>query len=131
MAFAGLHRFLGSTRLGKTIRAVSQNTEAALVVGIDVARVRTVTFALSGALAGLAALLIGPIYPVYPLVGVILVLKAFAIVIMGGLGSVEGAIAGASSVPASYLWWALGYTVLYSSAAMLLALIFFEDRDLA
>jgi hypothetical protein len=44
---------------------------------------------------------------------------------------IEGAIAGASSVPASYLWWALGYTVLYSSAAMLLALIFFEDRDLA
>lgn len=44
---------------------------------------------------------------------------------------IEGAIAGASAVPASYLWWALGYTVLYSTAAMLLALIFFEDRDLA
>lgn len=44
---------------------------------------------------------------------------------------IEGAIAGASSVPASYLWWALGYTVLYCAAAMLLALIFFEDRDLA
>jgi ABC-type transport system involved in multi-copper enzyme maturation permease subunit len=44
---------------------------------------------------------------------------------------IEGAIAGATSVPASYLWWALLYSALYCSAAMLLALIFFEDRDLA
>lgn len=44
---------------------------------------------------------------------------------------IEGAVAGASSVPASYLWWALLYTSLYCAAAMLLALIFFEDRDLA
>ena len=44
---------------------------------------------------------------------------------------IEGAIAGASSVPAEYLWWSLGYTALYCTAAMLLALIFFEDRDLA
>jgi ABC-type transport system involved in multi-copper enzyme maturation permease subunit len=44
---------------------------------------------------------------------------------------IEGAIAGASVVPASYLWWALVYSALYSTAAILLALIFFEDRDLA
>ncbi len=44
---------------------------------------------------------------------------------------IEGAIAGASSVPASYLWWCLLYSALYCAAAMLLALIFFEDRDLA
>ena len=44
---------------------------------------------------------------------------------------IEGAIAGASSVPMSYLGWALLYSVLYSAAAILLALIFFEDRDLA
>jgi ABC-type transport system involved in multi-copper enzyme maturation permease subunit len=44
---------------------------------------------------------------------------------------IEGAIAGATSVPASYLWWALLYSALYCTAAMLLALIFFEDRDLA
>ena len=44
---------------------------------------------------------------------------------------IEGAIAGASSVPMSYLGWALLYSVLYSGAAILLALIFFEDRDLA
>jgi ABC-type transport system involved in multi-copper enzyme maturation permease subunit len=44
---------------------------------------------------------------------------------------IEGAIAGASSVPAAYLWWALVYSALYSAAAIFLALIFFEDRDLA
>ena len=44
---------------------------------------------------------------------------------------IEGAIAGATSVPAAYLWWALLYSTLYCAAAMLLALIFFEDRDLA
>jgi len=44
---------------------------------------------------------------------------------------IEGAVAGASSVPSAYLWWALLYTAIYCTAAMLLALIFFEDRDLA
>jgi hypothetical protein len=44
---------------------------------------------------------------------------------------IEGAIAGASSVPMSYLGWALLYSALYSAAAILLALFFFEDRDLA
>jgi ABC-type transport system involved in multi-copper enzyme maturation permease subunit len=44
---------------------------------------------------------------------------------------IEGAIAGATSVPAEYLWWSLLYSALYCTAAMLLALIFFEDRDLA
>lgn len=44
---------------------------------------------------------------------------------------IEGAIAGASTVPSAYLWTALLYSVLYCTAAMLLALIFFEDRDLA
>lgn len=94
-AFAMLYWFLRSSRLGKSIRAVSQNREAAQVVGINVDVVRTATFVLSGGLAALASLLVGPIYPVYPLVGLILVLKAFAIVIMGGLGSVQGAIVGA------------------------------------
>jgi len=44
---------------------------------------------------------------------------------------IEGAIAGASTVPAEYLWMALLYSFLYCTAAMLLALIFFEERDLA
>jgi hypothetical protein len=44
---------------------------------------------------------------------------------------IEGAIAGATTVPAAYLWWALLYSALYCAAAMLIALIFFEDRDLA
>ncbi len=95
VAFVGLYWFLGFTKIGKEIRAVSQNREAATVVGINLNRVMILTFALSGGLAGLAAFFVAPIYTIFPMMGLILALKAFAIVIMGGLGSVPGAILGA------------------------------------
>lgn len=95
VSFGVLYWFLGFTKIGKEIRAVSQNREAATVVGIDINRVFVATFAVSGALAGIAAFFVAPIYTIFPAMGLILVLKAFAIVIMGGLGSVPGAIIGA------------------------------------
>lgn len=91
-AFVALQLLLYHTRLGRSIRAVSQNREAAMVVGIDVELVLARVFALSGGLAGLAAVLISPIYVVFPLMGLTLVLKTFAVVIVGGLGSVPGAL---------------------------------------
>lgn len=91
-AFAALFAFLGHTQAGRSIRAVAQNKEAAQAAGIQVDKVRLLTFAVSGVLAGWAAVLMGPIYPVYPLMGLYLVLKAFAIVIVGGLGSIRGAL---------------------------------------
>jgi len=86
--------FLSRTDLGRAIRATSQNGEAALLMGIDVERVAAVTFGLGTALAGAAGVLLAPSLYLYPTVGELLITKCFVIVVLGGLGSVPGAIAG-------------------------------------
>ena len=89
-----LYVFLTRTDLGRAIRATSQNTEAAALVGVNVDRIAMVTFGLGSALAGAAGVLLAPSLYLYPTVGEILVVKCFVIVVLGGLGSVAGAIAG-------------------------------------
>ena len=90
----GLYLFLGRTDLGRAIRATSQNAEAAILMGIDVETVAVVTFGLGTALAGAAGVLLAPSLYLYPTVGELLIVKCFVIVVLGGLGSVPGAIAG-------------------------------------
>jgi branched-chain amino acid transport system permease protein len=80
---------------GKAIRAVSQDRETAAVVGIDVRRTGMLAFGLGSALAGAAGALMAPIFLVYPTMGVIPVIKAYVIVVLGGMGSVPGAVLGA------------------------------------
>jgi branched-chain amino acid transport system permease protein len=75
------------------MRAMSQNREACAVVGVDVQRVAMVTFALSAALAAAAAALVSPLFNIFPDMGTTLTLKAFAAVVAGGFGYVNGAIA--------------------------------------
>jgi len=89
-----LYLFLARTDLGRAIRATSQNAEAAALMGIAVGRVAMVTFGLGSALAGAAGVLLGPSLYLYPTVGEILIAKCFVIVVLGGLGSAAGAIAG-------------------------------------
>jgi branched-chain amino acid transport system permease protein len=91
--FWGLHRFVTRTRTGKAMRAMSQNREACAVVGVDVQRVAMVTFALSAALTAAAAALVSPLFNIFPDMGTTLTLKAFAAVVAGGFGYVNGAIA--------------------------------------
>jgi branched-chain amino acid transport system permease protein len=86
--------FLSRTDLGRAIRATSQNTDAAILMGIDVERVAMVTFGLGAALAGAAGVLLAPSLYLYPTVGELLIVKCFVVVVLGGLGSVPGAIAG-------------------------------------
>ena len=90
----GLLLFLTRTVAGSAIRATAQNAEGALLVGIDTNRVAMMTFAISAALAAVAGSLIAPISLVYPSMGTMITLKAFAIVVVGGMGSVPGALAG-------------------------------------
>jgi branched-chain amino acid transport system permease protein len=92
-AFIALNAFVMRTKMGKAMRAMSQNREACAVVGVDVQRVARATFALSAALAALAAALVSPLFNIFPDMGAFLTLKAFAAVIVGGLGYVKGAIA--------------------------------------
>jgi len=112
VVFAGLEWFVTRTKLGKAMRAMSQNREACAVVGVDVQRVALATFGLSAALAGAAAALVSPLFNIFPDVGALLTLKAFAAVIVGGFGYVKGAIAAAfligiaESLAAGYLSYA-------------------------
>jgi branched-chain amino acid transport system permease protein len=101
MAFAiavaitsALWAFLTRTDLGRGIRATSQNAEAAILMGVDVERVAVLTFGLGTALAAVAGVLLAPSLYLYPTVGELLIVKCFVIVVLGGLGSVPGAIAG-------------------------------------
>lgn len=89
-----LYLFLSRTDVGRAIRATSQNPEAAALMGVNVDRIATVTFGLGTALAGAAGALLAPSLYLYPTVGEILIAKCFVIVVLGGLGSVMGAIAG-------------------------------------
>ena len=94
-AMLGLNFFLKRTLTGATIEAMAQNREGARLVGIDTNRVGMLTFAISGALAAIGASLIAPINAVTPSMGEVMNLKVFAIIILGGMGSVPGAIVGA------------------------------------
>jgi len=89
-----LQLFIKKTTLGSTIEAVAQNQEGAKLVGINVKLVSSLTFAISTGLAAIAACLVAPIFMISPSMGAMLGMKAFVIVILGGLGSVPGAIVG-------------------------------------
>jgi branched-chain amino acid transport system permease protein len=91
VALLALYLFLQRTRTGRAIRAVSQNAEAAATLGIRLERQYVVAFFISGVLAGLAAFAYGPMYAVFPYMADAILLNAFVVVVLGGLGNVVGA----------------------------------------
>lgn len=80
------------TELGRVLLAVAQNAEAARLMGIDVARTVACAFALSAVLAGAAGLLIAPLFSVSAEMGALFGIKAFAVAILGGIGSATGVV---------------------------------------
>jgi len=90
-----LEFFLARTRYGQAVRAVSQDIQGAKQVGVDVNQVFAFTFGLSVVLAGLAGILLAPIFLISPVGGWGPFLKAFVIVVLGGLGSTKGAFVAA------------------------------------
>ena len=89
---AALWFFIKKTKTGKSIAAVAQNREAAVFVGIQPERVYLLTMGISAGLAAVAGAFIAPILEAVPTMWVFPLFKAFAVVIIGGLGSIEGAI---------------------------------------
>jgi branched-chain amino acid transport system permease protein len=89
-----LAAYIKFTDTGKAIRATAQDPEAAQTLGIEINRIYTVAFGIGAALAGAAGALLISIFPAFPTVGYQPVLKSFAVVILGGLGNIPGAIAG-------------------------------------
>ena len=82
------------TKFGTQVRATFQQKEAAALVGIDIENLYALTFALGAGLAALAGVMLGSIFVVQPSMGGVATLKAFIVVIVGGLGNFVGAIAG-------------------------------------
>ena len=91
---AAVMAFMKRTFMGKAIRATVQDRDAALLMGINVPRLFLMTFAAGSALAGLAGCIMLPLYSTFPTVGLNFVLIAYVIVVLGGMGSMEGALLG-------------------------------------
>lgn len=89
-----MYYLLMKTRLGADIRAVSQDAEAAVLMGINKDKIFAVTFGLGVGLVGIAAAIITPIFYIYPTVGDPFSIISFIVVILGGLGSFSGALIG-------------------------------------
>ncbi|MBI1733718.1 MAG: branched-chain amino acid ABC transporter permease [Candidatus Rokubacteria bacterium] len=90
LAWLAIHR----TRLGLAMRATFQDRDTAALMGVRIGRIHTVTFAFGSALAAAAGALLGPIFLAYPSMGDLASLKAFSVVILGGLGNLAGATLG-------------------------------------
>jgi branched-chain amino acid transport system permease protein len=92
VSVAALYAFLRLTFLGKALRAVSQDRETAGLMGINPSLLIALTIVISSALAGMAGALLGPVLVLTPFAGASVIVKAFAIVIIGGFGNLEGTI---------------------------------------
>jgi branched-chain amino acid transport system permease protein len=121
----GLWFFLTKTDTGKSIRATAQDLDAAQLMGVNVQRMRVITFGLGSSLVGAAGCLFIPIYYIYPDIGGQFTLISFVITILGGLGSTVGAIIGGlilglfESLTATYIgmgWAPVGRFVIFVAA---------------
>jgi branched-subunit amino acid ABC-type transport system permease component len=103
---AAVWLFLRTTRAGLVIRAVAQNSEMADCLGADVARVRTLVFGAACALAGLGGVAAAPMTTAYLGMGIAVIVEAFVVVVIGGLGSIGGSMVGSLIVGAAQSWGA-------------------------
>jgi branched-chain amino acid transport system permease protein len=131
----GLLVYLRRTSMGRVIRAVASDTTSAQLLGINVNVISTVTFATAGLFAGFAGALIAPITDVNPFSGEDVLIKAFIVVLLGGLGSIQGAIICglgvglAEGLVATY--WAPKFSELVAYVAVLLVLALRPEGILA
>jgi branched-chain amino acid transport system permease protein len=118
---------LNRTNLGRSIRATSQDLDAARLTGVDVARTYAVTFGLGVGAAGAAGTLWSILFPISPMMGGILTLKSFVVVIIGGLGSMLGPIIGGLALGITESmgtsWFGSTYENLISFTILVLVLI--------
>jgi branched-chain amino acid transport system permease protein len=95
LVFSGiLYVILHKTDLGRAIRASSEEPVGAKLMGINIKRIYWITFGIGAACAGVAGTAITPFFPIYPYVGDIFILTAYVVVVLGGMGSVLGALVG-------------------------------------
>lgn len=90
-----LHWFMNRTRAGSAIRATAQNSRAATILGVDTRHTYALAFGIGAALAGVGGALMAVLYTFSPVSGAAMTMKSFVIVLLGGLGSIHGAIVAA------------------------------------
>lgn len=124
-----LHLFIKKSVLGKTMRAVSENARMASLLGVNVNLVTAATFTVASALAGVAGMLVGLAYSaISPFMGVQIGLKGFAIIVIGGMGNITGAMVGglilgmAEILSVAYL--ASSYRDAFAFGLMVIILLF-------
>ncbi|WP_101297137.1 branched-chain amino acid ABC transporter permease [Halegenticoccus soli] len=130
-ALAALFLVISRTKLGLAIRAVSQDDQTALLMGVRPRRVYAITLGCSAALAGLAGVLLAPLFTVYPSVGWYPFLLAFVVVMVGGLGSVRGTLIAAMGLAivrsVSTIWVAAESAMVLLFAIMIAVLLINPD----
>jgi branched-chain amino acid transport system permease protein len=128
----GLSLFLARTRAGLVIRAVAQNSEMTSCLGGDVRRVRTLVFGLACALAALGGVAAAPMTTAYLGMGISVIVDAFVVVVIGGLGSIVGSMVGSVIVGAAQTWG--GFYVSEAAMAIMYvvmgAILVFRPRGL-
>ena len=122
-AFGGLYLMLRFTQFGRAMRAIAQNREAALMVGIKPRTVARNAVVLASGLCGLAGAAISPIQLVTPYMGQFLIFKAFALVIIGGLGNIPGAMAAAIGLGLVESWIGGFFEIVWQDASVFIAMI--------
>ena len=115
--------FLKWSALGRAIRATAQHPEVAITCGVDVRRTRLVTFGLGAALGSAAGSLLMVILPMDPQSGSFLILKAFAVIIIGGLGSVAGGLLGALVLGVAEVFGAFFFSTVFGEVVAYVLLL--------
>jgi branched-chain amino acid transport system permease protein len=123
VAFAGLYLMLRFTQFGRAMRAIAQNREAALMVGIRPRTVARNAMILATGLCGLAGAALAPIQLVTPYMGQFLIFKAFALVIIGGLGNIPGAVAAAVALGLIESWIGGFFNAAWQEGAVFVIMI--------
>lgn len=128
-----LYRLLRDSTIGRAIIAVRMDREAAALMGVDVKRINAITFAIGAFMAGAAGALLSIIFPISPLNGPVFLGKAFVVCVLGGLGSVPGALAGGlllGVIESFASYWLGPERAVTVSFALLLVLLFVRPSGL-
>jgi branched-chain amino acid transport system permease protein len=128
-----LYRLLRDSRIGRAIVAVRMDREAAALMGVDVWRINAVTFAIGAFMAGAAGALLSIIFPISPLNAPLFLGKAFVVCVLGGLGSVPGAMLGGlllGVIESFTSYWFGPERSVTISFALLLVLLFVRPSGL-
>jgi branched-chain amino acid transport system permease protein len=132
-ALAGLWWLFTHTMFGKSLRATAQDATTARLMGIRVRTMITATFVMSAVLSGIAGFVLGPIVFVYPEVGLPLIINAFIAVVIGGFGSLPGAVVGGMIVGLAQVMLATYVSSTWTQVylfALLLALLILWPRGI-